>query len=879
MANTYNDYTGDGSNRYFNLNFEYLRDDHVKVKVDGSEVGFVINTDLPTKRVYLNTAPANGAEVKVYRDSRGNFEAIADFVDGSVLTGDDLDEAYLHNLYVAQETSQGVGGELLFKKGGANYDAEGNKIINLGTPADSTDAANKGYVDQTIDNSIALGGSPAIVSLGGYDVTSAVTGVTQSLANWTNTNALDVTATGSTTARSLGDRFGDVVNVKDYGAVGNGTIDDTDAFRNALEAAENKTLVIPKPSNYYRITDGLAVYKNTDIEGNGSKVIFEAEEDKNYITGFQMASNTSINNLEGHITTNGFNVGMVIEGEFEKLYGAFIDIGLFYGVNNSIRGDLYSSYVPDISAASSPVGEWDAPQNVTVTNITGDISALPTTNEYGNSFIRMVNFVKNIDIQNIHCVGFAQYVDKETSWDVTTGNSVLNNNNLHDVVRFEYGNQVTPNAHASGENIKVSNIYGKGLRVQDHSGVVSMGNAHSFTVSNVTGESTGQVFQCGSSGDSTNLDSSVLRTNATNRIAENLTGLDLYTWFAGAHYNAGVNITPSDYEGTSAISPINNVIVRNVNITGLLDSTQTTSYPQYGVLLGDDTWDGDARHVSLENVFVSKFNTGIHLENCNNVNVDRAICTHNNIRGLSVASASGYIANSIIIENSYFKGNNLSSATDYTTNSGVGVSVFRGDNIIFRDCIFGDKDTANGTETQLHAVFLRDGQVGFVKFDSCLFANYEDATNSFDIRTNAATIQPVVRDCRSALTSSFIPKVSNQFVGVDLKAVASVKFTAAPSTVTISQQTNIASANYVSAGRYTFSFDTAMPNSNYYVMLTGGGGTTPEFFPVNYTTGNTASQFEVYVKDAVGAQADNSDIITGIVFYVNTPTDLGHDIL
>jgi hypothetical protein len=684
----------------------------------------------------------------------------------------------------------------------------------------------------------------------------------------TDKNAL-VLHDGATAGGKVIGREG-VVNVLDYGAKGDGTTDDTTAFRNALEAAENKTLIIPKTSNYYRITDGLAVYKNTDIEGNGSKVVFEAKENKDYITGFQMASNTSINNVEGHITTNGFTV---------PYRGGFISIGLFYGVGNSIRGDLYASYVPDISADSSPVGEWDAPQNVTVTNITGDISALPTTHEYGNSFIKLTNFIKNISIQNIHFVGFASYVNKATSWDVTTGNSVLNNNNLYDVVRFEWGNLVTPNSHASGENIKVSNIYGKGLRIHDHSGVVSMGNAHSFTVSNVTGESTGQVFHCGSSGDSTNLDSSVLRTNATNRIAENITGLDLYTWFTGVHFNAGVNITPSDYEGTSAISPINNVIVRNVNIVGLNDSTRSPAYPEYGVLLGDNSWDGDARHVSLENVFASKFNVGIHLENCNNVNVDRAICTHNNLRGLSIASASPYFANSIIIENSYFKGNNLSSATDYNSNNGVGVSVFRGDNIIFRDCIFGDKDTANGTETQLHSVFLRNGQVGFVKFDSCLFANYEDATNSFDIKTNASTIQPIVRDCRSALTTSFIPKVSNQFVGVNLKAVASVKFTAGPSTVTISQQTNIASASYVSVGRYTFSFETAMPNNSYYVMLTGGGATTPEFFPVNYTAGNTASQFEVYVKDAGGSQVDNSDRITGIVFYVDTPSDLGHDIL
>lgn len=660
-----------------------------------------------------------------------------------------------------------------------------------------------------------------------------------------------------------------IVNVKDFGAVGDGTTDDTTAFRNALEAAENGVLFIPKTANYYLISDGLAVYPHTDIEGNGATVLFKAQQNRDYITGFQMASNTSINDLNGYISTNGYTV---------TYQGAFVEIGIFYGVNNSIRGDLYSSYVPDISSDSSPVGKWDAPENVTVSNLTSDISSNDTTHSYGNSFIRMCNFVENIDIKNIKATGFATWTNNATSM-VTSGNGVLNANNYYDVVRFEWGNLVSPRSDASGRNIRVENIYGKGLRLHDHSAVVSMGNAHSFYVGNVFGETTGQVFHCSSSSTATNLDPSVLRDNATNRVAENITGIDLYTWLNGdgVHYNAGVKID-GYYDASAAIKPINSLIVRNVNIVGINDATKTPAYPEYGVMIGDSTWTGtDVRHVRLENVAVSKFGSGIFLNNCKNIDIDRAICSYNENHGISIASTSPYLAQSIRVTNGYFKQNNLGGATTYSSNAGVGANVFRGDNVIFRDCIFGDMEVSAGSETQLNGAFLRNGEVGYVKFDSCVFANYEDATNSFDINTNAATIQPIVRDCRGKLKTDYTPKVANQQPELISRVVASVRFTAAPSTVTRVQSANVSSGTYNGAGNYTINFGTDMPDTNYYVLLSSSGSSTAEFYPVCDVSANATGSFRVYVTDASGALTDASEEITAVVMYVNTPEQLNYD--
>lgn len=79
-------------------------------------------------------------------------------------------------------------------------------------------------------------------------------------------NYLPVTATGSTTARSLANRFADTVNVKDFGAVGDGVTDDTAAIQAAITAMSPwGTLIIPE--GVYKTTSTITLPAFYNLNG------------------------------------------------------------------------------------------------------------------------------------------------------------------------------------------------------------------------------------------------------------------------------------------------------------------------------------------------------------------------------------------------------------------------------------------------------------------------------------------------------------------------------------------------------------------------------------------------------------------------------------
>ena len=64
------------------------------------------------------------------------------------------------------------------------------------------------------------------------------------------------------------------INVLDYGAVGNGTTDDTVAIQAAIDAAAVNNQLLYFPTGTYRVVDTLTIYSGTTISGDQSWAFF-----------------------------------------------------------------------------------------------------------------------------------------------------------------------------------------------------------------------------------------------------------------------------------------------------------------------------------------------------------------------------------------------------------------------------------------------------------------------------------------------------------------------------------------------------------------------------------------------------------------------------
>lgn len=320
MANTIIIYQGDGSTTDFAVPFDYLRKSFVRVFLDRSKelVGGAtsdVTSDYyfvdPTTIRLRKIVPTVNQTITIRRYTSGT-DRVASFRDGSVLYAKDLDTSQVQAFHIAEEARDIFEDSLNLDVNG-RWNAKNQRIVNVGTPIDPKDATTKEYVDK-IENDAGIHADSARASAGvAVSAAKVASEKAFEVEKWHKEvkedraavdaavidigDNLKVLSEGSSVPRKLSQRFGDVVNVKDFGAKGDGYLfydgtikfydganDDTDAIQAAINACSTRGGgKVYLPQGIYMCRHTVDLPSSITLVGDGQLATIIAKKMPNYL--------------------------------------------------------------------------------------------------------------------------------------------------------------------------------------------------------------------------------------------------------------------------------------------------------------------------------------------------------------------------------------------------------------------------------------------------------------------------------------------------------------------------------------------------------------------------------------------------------------------
>ena len=152
MAVTQNSYIGNGSTTTYSFTFPYLKASDIKASLDAVDTtAFTLPT---ATTLQFNTAPTNGAKIKIFRETATD-NLTATFYAGSAIKSEDLNENFTQNLYSTQEISSrylsNLGGTMV-----GNFGLGEDADIVFEGATDNTNETTITVADPTADRTITF---------------------------------------------------------------------------------------------------------------------------------------------------------------------------------------------------------------------------------------------------------------------------------------------------------------------------------------------------------------------------------------------------------------------------------------------------------------------------------------------------------------------------------------------------------------------------------------------------------------------------------------------------------------------------------------------------------------------------------------------------
>ena len=148
MANSFTEYTGDGSTTAYTITFDYLATADVKAFLNGTATtAFSVNGQTLT----FNSAPASQTAILIERDTP-KASRLVDFSDGAILSEADLDKNANQLFFISQEAVDTADRAMSLNSANqfdATVSSTARRIVNMADPVDAQDAVTKNWLTTT----------------------------------------------------------------------------------------------------------------------------------------------------------------------------------------------------------------------------------------------------------------------------------------------------------------------------------------------------------------------------------------------------------------------------------------------------------------------------------------------------------------------------------------------------------------------------------------------------------------------------------------------------------------------------------------------------------------------------------------------------------
>lgn len=376
-------YAGDGVTTAWNFTFAsgYIDQAHVKAFVldslgDRTDLTVVPGDFIGEFQLSITPPVAVGSTLTIYRDTPKDAPLV-DFADGGNLTEAALDTLAKQAVFCAAESEDALNSEVNQATLDAIAEAEAAAEVATTQAAIATAAAaSTSAVEDFIH---AASSKTPVVDADELAVVDSEDGFSLKKLTWANlknvlqTSLMFLTGGAGGVPRTVQNKLGEHVSVKDFGAVGDGVVDDTAAIQSAINATPAIGGAVYFPTGRYKVTSGLVNTRDQLMmygDGPRTSVLYCSHDSGNVITA-EHATSPGLSFLNGFCMAH-MGVRAVVETtahaciKLNKVQDVFfIDVALedhFGGVEVLGGNGIYWSNLKIFSPRATGTAAWAAPK-------------------------------------------------------------------------------------------------------------------------------------------------------------------------------------------------------------------------------------------------------------------------------------------------------------------------------------------------------------------------------------------------------------------------------------------------------------------------------------------------------------------------------------